>query len=94
MFAGSCHCGAVRFRVDASITELAACDCSLCVKRNALMARTPEKGLTELESEAMLTLYEWNTGVARHYFCRRCGIYGFIANAPPRFPFGGPRERR
>ncbi len=22
-----------------------------------------------------LTLYRWNTGTARHYFCSQCGIY-------------------
>jgi hypothetical protein len=76
-FAGSCHCGAVRFRLDASITELATCDCSLCVKRNAVMAKVPENALTVSEGEAMLTLYEWNTLAAKHYFCRRCGIYVF-----------------
>jgi hypothetical protein len=77
MFAGSCHCGAVRFQVDAPIAELTTCDCSLCVKRNAVMAKVSEENLAVLEGAAMLTLYEWNTRVAKHYFCRRCGIYVF-----------------
>jgi hypothetical protein len=67
----------VKFRVDSDIVELTTCDCSLCVKRNALMARVPQKALTILEGEQMLTLYEWNTRRAKHYFCRRCGIYVF-----------------
>ncbi len=74
---GSCHCGAVRFRVDADITELTTCDCSLCVKRNAVMAKVPEAALTIVSGEDDLTLYEWNTRRAKHYFCRRCGIYVF-----------------
>jgi len=41
------------------------------------MAKVPEQALTVLEGEAMLTLYEWNTRRAKHYFCRRCGIYVF-----------------
>ena len=77
MYAGSCHCGAVRFRVDSVIAELTTCDCSLCVKRNATMAKIPEQALTMLDGEAMLTLYEWNTRRAKHYFCSRCGIYVF-----------------
>jgi hypothetical protein len=76
-FSGACHCGAVRFRVDSPIEELTTCDCSLCAKRNALMAKVPEQALTVLEGEAMLTLYEWNTHRAKHYFCSRCGIYVF-----------------
>ena len=74
---GSCHCGAVRFCVDSAITELTTCDCSLCVKRNAVMAKIPEQALTVLAGEEMLTLYEWNTRRAKHYFCRWCGIYVF-----------------
>jgi hypothetical protein len=77
MHTGSCHCGAVKFRVDAEIVELTTCDCSLCVKRNAVMARVPEQALTVLAGEDMLTLYQWNTRRAKHYFCRQCGIYVF-----------------
>ena len=33
--------------------------------------------VTVLEGETMLTLYQWNTHRAKHYFCRRCGIYVF-----------------
>ncbi len=77
MLAGSCHCGAVKFQLDAAITELTTCDCSLCVMRNAVMAKIPESALSVLEGESMLTLYQWNTRRAKHYFCRRCGIYVF-----------------
>lgn len=77
MHSGSCHCGAVKFRIDHTIAELTTCDCSLCVRRNALMVRVPETALVVLEGEDLLTLYEWNTRRAKHYFCRRCGVYVF-----------------
>lgn len=77
MNTGSCHCGAVRFRVDATIVELTTCDCSLCVKRNAVMAKVPERALKVLAGEDRLTLYQWNTRRAKHYFCSQCGIYVF-----------------
>ena len=73
----SCHCGAVKFRIDAEPTEATTCDCSLCTKKNARMVRVPEAAMTILEGEDALTLYQWNTGVARHYFCSVCGIYTF-----------------
>lgn len=84
---GSCHCGRVRFRITAEIVELTTCDCSLCVKRNAVMAKVPERDLTILQGEENLTLYEWNTRRAKHYFCKRCGIYVFHRKraAPDRF---------
>ena len=77
IYAGSCHCGAVKFRVDAALTQATTCDCSLCVKRNAVMVKVPERALTVIEGEEVLTLYQWNTRIARHYFCRHCGIYVF-----------------
>jgi len=76
-WSGSCHCGAVRFSVTAEIDELTRCDCSLCRRRGALMAKVPESGLTLQAGEDALVLYRWNTGVARHYFCRYCGVYPF-----------------
>lgn len=30
-----------------------------------------------VQGEDMLTLYRFNTGEAKHYFCSRCGIYTF-----------------
>jgi hypothetical protein len=76
-FEGSCHCGAVRFHVRAAVTELTTCDCSLCKMRNALMLKVPEQALTIRQGQEDLTLYQWNTRLARHYFCRHCGIYVF-----------------
>lgn len=77
MYKGSCHCGAIHFSIEAIISELTTCDCSLCVKRNARMVKVPEKALTLLQGETDLTLYQWNTRRAKHYFCRHCGIYVF-----------------
>lgn len=74
---GSCHCGAIRFQVVAEIEELTTCDCSLCIKKNAVMAKVPEKALKILQGERSMTLYEWNTRRAKHYFCKHCGIYVF-----------------
>lgn len=74
---GSCHCGAVRFTVAAPIVELTTCDCSLCVKKNAVMAKVHEDALTITAGADLLSLYAWNTRRAKHYFCSRCGIYTF-----------------
>jgi hypothetical protein len=67
----------VRFHIEWEVDELTTCDCSLCVIRNALMAKVPETALRITQGEDHLTLYEWNTRRAKHYFCRTCGIYVF-----------------
>jgi len=77
LYLGSCHCGAVRFEVVADPVEMTTCDCTLCVKKNALMIRVPETALRITDGEDMLATYQWNTGRAKHHFCRRCGIYTF-----------------
>ena len=75
---GSCHCGAVRFVVDAAgVDEMTRCDCSICVRKNALMIKVPEAAITLTVGEDALATYRWNSRVARHHFCRTCGIYPF-----------------
>jgi hypothetical protein len=74
---GSCHCGGVRFSVNHEVTELTTCDCSLCVKRNAVMGKVPEAALSIDEGRELLATYQWNSMRAVHHFYRRCGIYVF-----------------
>ncbi|ANN68556.1 GFA family protein [Bordetella bronchialis] len=76
--AGSCHCGAVRFEVTTPLLPATRCDCSLCRRKGALMSPAlPRADLRILAGEDALTLYQFNTRVARHYFCKHCGIYPF-----------------
>ena len=74
---GSCHCGAVHFKVELEngFEDVHHCDCSLCRKRTAYVGSAPLSGLKILSGEDNLTLYQFNTGTAKHYFCKTCGIY-------------------
>lgn len=74
---GSCHCGAIRFTINDGPTELTTCNCSLCVKRNALMLKVPEAALRIDAGKDFLATYQWNSLRAKHHFCTRCGIYVF-----------------
>lgn len=38
-YAGSCHCGAVRFEIETDFPQLSVCDCSICRRKNALMVK-------------------------------------------------------
>ncbi|WP_209425000.1 GFA family protein [Pararhodobacter sp. SW119] len=74
---GACHCGAVRFRVQLSegLHSARRCNCSFCRMRGAIAVSAPLDGFTILQGAEDLTLYQFNTGTAAHYFCRHCGIY-------------------
>ena len=74
---GSCHCGAVTFEVLTDIGRSVVCDCSLCRRRGAVMLRCDENDLRVLSGEDNLSCYQFNTHVARHYFCKTCGVYTF-----------------
>lgn len=58
-----------------SFQKLRRCDCSFCSKRWAVVASVPVNELQVVKGSENLTLYQWNTKVARHYFCSICGIY-------------------
>ena len=74
---GSCHCGSVVFEVDLvdGLENLRRCNCSLCRRKGAVMASVPIERLRIVQGEDKLTVYQWNTRQARHYFCSVCGIY-------------------
>lgn len=77
IFSGSCHCGAVRFEIVSDFPELTTCDCSICRRKNALMVKVHQSQFKLLEGADSLTLYQFHTCTAQHYFCNVCGIYPF-----------------
>jgi hypothetical protein len=74
---GGCHCGAVRFEVDAAEDVALDCNCSMCTMKGFLHLIVPESALRILRGEGALAVYTLNTGVAKHMFCRTCGIHPF-----------------
>lgn len=75
---GGCHCRRVRFEVDAPSTlAVQDCNCSLCRMSGFLHLIVPASRFRLLSGEADLLDYTFNTGVARHRFCRACGIKSF-----------------
>jgi hypothetical protein len=75
---GGCHCGSVKFEVEAPADmEVADCNCSICRMTGYLhlfVARTDFHLISGNDDIATYTFY---TGVAKHYFCRHCGIKSF-----------------
>ncbi len=77
-YKGSCHCGKVVFQVDApEKLEVEDCNCSICSKSGFLHLILPLSKFKLLSGQAYLKEYTFNTGVAKHTFCRVCGIKPF-----------------
>lgn len=76
-FKGSCHCQAVQFEIDSDFPELTTCDCSICLRKNALMVKVHESAMRIVCGEQCLSTYQFHSHTAQHYFCKVCGIYPF-----------------
>ena len=75
---GGCHCGRIRFEVDApSDLLLDECNCSICDMVGYQHLIVPKSNFRILQGEDQLITYEFNTGIARHYFCSHCGVKSF-----------------
>ncbi|WOI56886.1 GFA family protein [Palleronia sp. LCG004] len=74
---GACHCGRIRFAAELpdGLASARRCDCPFCAMRGAVAVSAPIEDFDIIDGAEHLKLYTFNTGTARHYFCRHCGIY-------------------
>ena len=72
---GSCHCGRIKFEVEADIASVTVCNCSICQRKAALMWFVPRSAVHLLTPEADVAVYEFNRHAIHHRFCPRCGIH-------------------
>ncbi|WP_066269324.1 GFA family protein [Hydrogenophaga palleronii] len=75
----ACHCGAVRFRLVLAdgLRSMRRCNCTYCSMRGAVAVSAHLDDIHVVQGKDKLTLYQFNTGQAKHYFCSVCGIYTF-----------------
>ena len=75
---GACHCGVVAFEVDAPARlTVSDCNCSICRMSGYQHLVVPRSRFRLLKGAESLTEYRFNTGTARHLFCRHCGVKSF-----------------
>lgn len=75
---GGCHCGRVRFEVDApAVIAALDCNCSICRLSGFLHLIVSAARFRLLAGADDLAEYTFNTGTAKHRFCRVCGIKSF-----------------
>jgi hypothetical protein len=75
---GRCHCGAVAFEVEAPARlTVSDCNCSICRMSGHQHLIVPRARFRLLKGADSLIEYRFNSGVARHLFCRHCGVKSF-----------------
>jgi hypothetical protein len=83
-YQGSCHCGKVKFGVEGEISEVMACNCSMCSRKASLLWFVPRAQLQLLTPEANLGTYTFNKHVVKHRFCSTCGVHPYCEGTDPR----------
>lgn len=77
-YQGSCHCRAITFEIEAPAKiEAIHCNCSICNKSGFLHYIIPLNQFSLLTGQDHITTYTFNTGVAKHTFCKVCGVKPF-----------------
>ena len=74
----TCHCGGVEFEVklpEKGFEKLNRCNCSICKRKGYIMTPISPENFKIIKGKDLLTLYQYHTKVAEHYFCSICGIY-------------------
>lgn len=69
----SCHCGAIRFQVDAELAGLIECNCSTCRRHGFLHWKVAARAVKLKTERASLSTYLWRDATGGHHFCPTCG---------------------
>ena len=78
IYRGGCHCGAIQFQVEApEDLEVEDCNCSICRMTGFLHLIVPKSRFSLLSGNEHLATYVFNTGTAKHLFCKVCGVKSF-----------------
>ena len=72
-----CHCGSVEAEITlaGSLKKVLRCNCSICNRKAAIMSMVENKDFKIVKGKDNLTLYQFHSKVAKHFFCSICGIY-------------------
>lgn len=84
LYEGGCHCGAVRYEVEADLSSVIECNCSHCSTKGFLLSFTPWGSFTLKTDRDALSEYTFNTGKIRHLFCKTCGVQSYAEGTSPK----------
>lgn len=75
---GGCHCGRIIFELQAPADiYVSHCNCSMCYMAGYQHLIIPADRFRLLQGEEELATYTFNSRVAKHYFCKHCGVKSF-----------------
>ena len=84
LYQGSCHCGRIAFQIEGTVSNVMACNCSICQRKGSLMWFVPREQLQLLTPEPDASTYTFNKHVIQHRFCPVCGIHPYGEGVDPK----------
>ena len=75
IYKGSCHCGMVNFEIETDLKNIKQCNCSICKRKYVKMGMAKKEQIKVTKGSDNLALYQFGSNIAKHYFCKTCGIY-------------------
>jgi len=82
-YEGGCHCGKVRFEVEAEVDQAIECNCSHCSMKGFILTFAPAQAFKLTKGEGETQEYLFNTGKIRHRFCKTCGVQSYAKGVAP-----------
>jgi hypothetical protein len=82
-YAGSCHCGKVRFAATTDLARVVTCNCSRCSRLGVIWCFVTPDNFALESGEDALGHYTFNRHVIDHRFCTTCGIEPFARGRTP-----------
>jgi hypothetical protein len=73
MIEASCHCGAVRFAVEAAPAQMNDCACSICRRYGTLWAYYHPAQVRFAAENGPTDFYVWGDRTLEFHRCRNCG---------------------
>jgi hypothetical protein len=83
-YAGSCHCGNIKFEVEGTIDSALACNCSMCQRKGSLLWFVPRDKMKLATPAENAGTYTFNKHAIKHRFCRVCGIHPYAEAVDPK----------
>ena len=74
---GGCHCGKVRFKVRSTFESALLCNCSICQRTGFVHLIVEKEDFQLLSGEQNLENYQFGSQIAKHLFCRSCGVKSY-----------------
>jgi hypothetical protein len=73
MIGASCHCGAVRLRIEEAPMSVTDCNCSICRRLGVLWAYYRPDQVEIVASGGATTAYVWGDRMLAFHHCKVCG---------------------